>query len=393
VTPDIPGPPTPPGGAGPSGAAPDWFVATDDRTARAVWSRLTEPGDLEASTFVLRHGPAGALGRVLAQGDDPDLRARWRARLPGADPHRDLAVLRRFGGRLVVPGDSEWPEGLDLLGGRRPFCLWVRGPHDLAAACSRAVAIVGARASTEYGDTTARELAFGCAERGVAVVSGAAYGIDASAHAGALSAAGLTVAVLACGVDRPYPRGNGPLLDRIALDGLIVSEVPPRSSPTRNRFVHRNRLIAALASATVVVEAGWRSGASITAREAGGLGRSVGAVPGPVTSAASVGCHRLLRDGAVCITAVGDVVELVDPIGAGDPPRPPGARPRSTTTCRRRTCVCSTPCPWVARCPRRGSSTVPGSTEPRSPRASAGSNSSASPGEDRPGGGGRPPRR
>jgi DNA processing protein len=264
---------------------------------------------------------------VLAGGDDPDLRARWRARLPGADPRRDLAVLRRLGGRLVVPGDSEWPEGLDLLGGRRPFCLWVRGPHDLAAACSRAVAIVGARASTEYGDTTARELAFGCAERGVAVVSGAAYGIDAAAHAGALSGAGLTVAVLACGVDRPYPRGNGPLLDRIALDGLIVSEVPPGSSPTRNRFIHRNRLIAALASATVVVEAGWRSGASITAREAGGLGRSVGAVPGPVTSTASVGCHRLLRDGAVCVTAVGDVVELVDPIGAVDPPWPPRGEP------------------------------------------------------------------
>jgi DNA processing protein len=201
----------------------------------------------------------------------------------------------------------------------------VRGPHDLGAASSRAVAVVGARASTEYGETLATEIGFGCAEQGVAVVSGAAYGIDAAAHIGALRADGLTVAVLACGVDRSYPQGNGALLDRIALDGLIVSEVPPGSSPTRNRFVHRNRLIAALASATVVVEAGWRSGASITAREAVDLGRPVGAVPGPVTSAASIGCHRLLREGAVCVTAVADVLELVDPIGADDPPRRPRA--------------------------------------------------------------------
>jgi DNA processing protein len=321
VTLDIPGPFR-------AGGLPAWFDPADDRTACAVWSRLTEPGDLDAAAFVARHGPAVALGRMLAGGDgDPAVKARWFVRLPGADPRRDLAVLRRFGGRLVVPGDAEWPEALDLLGNRRPFCLWVRGPLDLAAVSSRAVAVVGARASTEYGETLATELGFGCAERGVAVVSGAAYGIDAAAHDGALGAEGATVAVLACGVDRSYPSGNGPLLDRIALDGLIVSEVPPGSSPTRNRFVHRNRLIAALACATVVVEAGWRSGASITAREAAELGRPVGAVPGPVTSAASVGCHRLLREGAVCVTAVEDVLELVDPIGTVDPPRRARAEP------------------------------------------------------------------
>jgi DNA processing protein len=311
-----------------AGRLPAWFDPADDRTARAVWSRLSEPGDLDAAAFVARHGAAGALRRVISAGDaDPDMKPRWRTRLPGADPRRDLAVLRRFAGRLVVPDDAEWPEALDRLGDRRPFCLWVRGPRDLAAATSRAVAIVGARASTAYGETLATELGFGCAEQGVAIVSGAAYGVDAAAHDGALRAGGLTVAVLACGVDRSYPRGNGPLLDRIALDGLMVSEVPPGSSPTRNRFVHRNRLIAALASATVVVEAGWRSGASITAREAVDLGRPVGAVPGPVTSAASIGCHRLLREGAVCVTAVADVLELVDPIGTVDPPRPPRVEP------------------------------------------------------------------
>jgi DNA processing protein len=149
------------------------------------------------------------------------------------------------------------------------------------------------------------------------VVSGAAFGIDAAAHMGALAGGGATIGVLASGVDRPYPRGNLSLIERIVAEGALVSEVPPGSAPTRNRFISRNRLIAALAGATVVVEAGWRSGASITAGAATDLGREVGAVPGPVTSPASVGCHRLLRTGATCVTSPGDVAELVDPLAAG----------------------------------------------------------------------------
>jgi DNA processing protein len=295
---------------------PAWFEPDDERMARAVWSRLTEPGDLAAARYVGRHGAAAALARVLSGlGGDAGVEDRWRSRLAGLDPRRDLATLDRFGGRLVVPGDEEWPDLLDHLGERRPFCLWVRGPARLDRAGSRAAAVVGARASTGYGEHTAGELACGCAEREISVVSGAAYGIDAAAHRGALAGAGLTVAVLACGVDRPYPRGNADLIERVAVEGLVVSEVPPGSAPTRNRFVHRNRLIAALAAAVVVVEAGWRSGASITATEAALLGRPVGAVPGPVTSAVSAGCHRLLRDGGVCVTSAADVAELVDPIG------------------------------------------------------------------------------
>lgn len=306
-----------------SALLPGWYDTADERTARAVWSRLTEPGDLIAARFVARHGAAAALALVLTAADgDADVQARWRTRLTGVDPRRDLATLDRFGGRLVVPGDEEWPGLLEPLGERQPFCLWLRGPARLEQASGRAAALVGARASTEYGEHTARELAYGCAERGICVVSGAAYGVDAAAHRGALAAAGLTVAVLACGVDRPYPRGNADLVDRIAAEGLVASEVPPGSSPTRNRFVHRNRLIAALAAATVVVEAGWRSGASITAREAEMLGRPVGAVPGPVTSAASAGCHRLLRDGAVCVTSAAEAAELVDPIGSAPAEQP-----------------------------------------------------------------------
>jgi DNA processing protein len=306
---------------------PAWFDPEDDRTARATWSRLTEPGDLAAARFVARHNAGPALGLVLSGGDRAvGVQDRWLARLGEADPRRDLGTLDRFGGRLIVPGDDEWPDLVDPLDERRPFCLWARGPMQLSEAVRRAAAIVGARASTEYGEHTARELAFGCAERGITVVSGAAYGIDATAHLGALGGGGPTVAVLACGIDRPYPRGNADLIERIAGEGLVVSEVPPGSAPTRNRFVHRNRLIAALAAATVIVEAGWRSGASITAKEADALGRGVGAVPGPVTSAASAGCHRLLRDGAVCVTNSADVAELVDPIGSGNVEQPPLVR-------------------------------------------------------------------
>jgi len=302
---------------------PSWFDPGDERAARVVWSRIAEPGDLVAARFVAGRGPAAALRLVLeAESSRVEVQQRWRARLAATDPRRDLGILRRLGGRVLVPGDEEWPDPLDDLGERRPFCLWVRGPGHLGALTARAVAIVGARASTDYGDGLATELAFGCAERGICVVSGAAYGVDAAAHRGALSAAGGTIAVLACGVDRPYPRVNLDLIEQVAAAGLLVSEVPPGCSPTRNRFIHRNRLIAALGGATVVVEAGWRSGASITASEAAGLGRAVGAVPGPVTSAASAGCHRLLRTGAVCVTRVGEVAELVDPLGAVEDERP-----------------------------------------------------------------------
>src|SRR5919202_779922 len=260
---------------------PGWFDPDDERTARAAWSRLTDPVDGAAVAFVQREGAAAALGYVLRGGGAGlGVAARWRSRLPDLDPAEDLRVLAAAGGRLVVPGDAEWPSGVDDLE-VPPFCLWVRGPLPLDVATARAAAVVGARASTAYGNAVAVSLAKRCAELGVTAVSGAAYGIDAAAHSGALDVPGATVAVLASGVDRPYPRGNAPLIDRIAREGLVVSEVPPGSSPTRSRFVNRNRLIAALADATLVVEAGVRSGAAITARAAVALNRPVGAVPGP----------------------------------------------------------------------------------------------------------------
>jgi DNA processing protein len=305
---------------------PAWLDVEDERTARAAWSRLTEPGDRTAARVVAMLGPGRALLALVqsprdvaaaagAGRGDASPAARWRVRLADLDPRRDLWTVSRFGGRLVIPADAEWPSRLDHLGDRSPFALWVRGPIDLAAACERSAALVGSRACSGYGEHVAAELATGCADRRVTVVSGAAYGIDGCAHRAVLAVDGTTVAVLACGVDRPYPRGHADLLERIALTGAVVSEIPPGSSPTRWRFVQRNRLIAAMTTATVVVEAGWRSGALITAHEAVELGRPVAAVPGPVTSVMSAGCHRLLREGASCVTDAPEVVELVGAIG------------------------------------------------------------------------------
>lgn len=321
--------------------------------ARAAWSRLAEPGDEVAGALVQALGPTEALawlrGVVPAaaaggtvEPPAPGLSsttvrrlsgaaARWAPRLTGLTPERDVEALHRRGGELVVPGDARWPSGLDDLGAAAPHCLWVRGHAglDLAGLLDRAVAVVGSRACTAYGEHVTGEVVAGLARAGCAVVSGGAYGIDAVAHRTALAVGGPTVAVLAGGVDRAYPAGNARLLAAIAEGGgALVGEVPPGSIPTRSRFLQRNRLIAALSRATVVVEAAWRSGALSSASHAAALLRPVGAVPGPVTSAASAGCHRLLREGAaVCVTDAAEVLELVGGAGADldATPEPAGA--------------------------------------------------------------------
>ncbi|MCC2335305.1 DNA-processing protein DprA [Cellulomonas wangsupingiae] len=316
----------------------DVAVAQDDgRAARAFWSALVEPGDAVAGALVQACGAVASLGWVahaVAAGRpdwsvlagstghlDDALRRRvevavrrWAARWPSVDPARDLAVAARCGARLVVPGDDAWPAVLDDLGAVAPFALWVRGEDPRVR---RSVALVGARACTTYGERVAVDLATDLARSGWVVVSGGAYGIDAAAHRGAVLVGGPTVVVLAGGVDRPYPAGNARLLEEVVrAGGTLVSEVPPGSTPTRGRFLQRNRLIAAMSRATVVVEAAWRSGAASTAHHAAGLLRPVGAVPGPVTSAASAGCHRLLRDGvAVCVTDASEVMELAGDVG------------------------------------------------------------------------------
>jgi len=291
-----------------------------DRYAIAVWDQLVEPGDSVAGRLVAARGPLLALDALIAGTPLDELTARERTEarkrwLPRLSAQAVADTLRIAGARdvaLVTRDDAVWPGQLDDLESHAPLCLWVRGDAGVLARLQPSVAVVGARAASGYGDLVARELAAELAATGVPVVSGGAYGIDGAAHRAALSAGGVTVALLAGGAERAYPAGHTQLIDDIAQTGAVVSEVPCGSAPTKWRFLQRNRLIAALTTATVVVEAGWRSGSLNTAGHASQLGRALGAVPGPITAPASAGTHRLIRESdAVCITSADDVLELL----------------------------------------------------------------------------------
>lgn len=289
------------------------------RLARAALARATEPGDELVGRWLAEVGPEAAWRALREDRRPAGVRAeRWsglRLRAQDAHPERDLAAVARLGGRFVCPEDREWPSQLDDLGPARPVGLWVRGAPSLRFLSLRSVALVGARACTDYGAHVASELGAALAERGWTVVSGAAHGIDGAAHRGTLAVGGSTVAVLACGVDVSYPATHRELLGSIGERGLVIAELSPGDHPTRNRFVQRNRVIAALTRGTVVVEAARRSGALITARHAQRLGRHLMAVPGPVTSSLSAGAHRLIRQEATLVSDAAEVVELAGAMG------------------------------------------------------------------------------
>ncbi|MBC7517406.1 MAG: DNA-protecting protein DprA [Microbacteriaceae bacterium] len=333
--------------------------AIAERFARAVFTGITEPGDRVAGvlidslgvttalTAIIQNWPSEQVQEVLAgsSGSAGNFRNansfggannasttntasntgsgalsreeicsaqdRWQPRLNVAGALTALQQAVRFGARLVTPDDPEWPTGVDDLGEYRPIALWLRGNLAALESTRRSIALVGARAATGYGEHITMEASAGLVDRGYTITSGAAYGIDGMAHRAALASSGQTVAFLAGGVDRFYPSGHHALLTRIVADGAVVSELPCGAPPTKWRFLQRNRLIAAASLATVVLEAGWRSGSLNTAGHAAALGRPLGAAPGPVTSAASAGCHRLIRDfDAVCVTSASEMAEL-----------------------------------------------------------------------------------
>ena len=326
----------------------------DELFGRVLLTRVLEPGDDIGGRWVREFG-AGEVVRRLRKGG-PALPGasgkRWAgllARAEAARPGRDLAAARDAGVRFVSPGDAEWPGQLDDLGDARPLGLWVRGRPSLRMWALKSVAVVGARACTEYGAHMAATLAAGLAEQGWVVVSGGAYGVDGAAHRGALGAGGATVAVLACGVDRPYPRGHTQLISRIAEQGLVIGELPPGDHPTPSRFILRNRVIAALTRGTVVVEAAHRSGSLVTARAAQRLGRHTMGVPGPATSGLSAGVHGLLRGEAALVTDVADVVELVGDIGELAPDRRGPVLPRDLLEPATRQVLAALPGRGVAR--------------------------------------------
>ncbi|KBZ64581.1 DNA protecting protein DprA [Mycobacterium [tuberculosis] TKK-01-0051] len=312
-------------------------TALDDPALRA-WaylSRVTEPPCAELAALVRHVGPVEAAERVRRGVVDDDLARRTAARREIDCAAADLEMLARRGGRLITPDDDEWPllafaafrGAAPRPGGGAPMAVWAQGPVRLDEVAHRAAAVVGTRASTTYGEHVAGDLAAGLAQRDVAVVSGGAYGIDGAAHRAVLDCDGVTVAVLAGGLDVPYPSGHTALLHRIGQHGLVFTEYAPGIRPARHRFLTRNRLVAAVAGAAVVVEAGLRSGAANTAAWARALGRVVAAVPGPVTSSASAGCHALLRNGAELVTRADHVVELVGRIGELAPDEPHPATP------------------------------------------------------------------
>lgn len=284
--------------------------------ARAFWTLICEPNDLVAGELIATLGAIEALDAAMGSPEVADsedlatLKERVKARAKTNQFEQVLRATARLGVQLVTPASDYWPKGMNDLGNAAPFALWVRGNVELLAGSDQ-IAIVGARAATGYGEHVTMELAAGLSDRGRTIVSGAAYGIDGMAHRATLASHGKTIAYLAGGVDRYYPSGHDALLTRIADEGAVVSELPVTSAPTKWRFIARNRLIAAATHATVVVEAGWRSGSLNTAGHAHFLGRAIGAVPGPVTSAASAGCHRLIRDyGAILVANPEEVADL-----------------------------------------------------------------------------------
>jgi DNA processing protein len=313
--------------------------AAEVRLARAWLTRAVEPGRGAVFELVSDVGPVEAVRRLRAGSAAGAASALAEARRRQDRAAEDLAAAGRLGARLVTPEDPEWPDDAlramqvaydrERIAGRPsgrdderveltpPLALWVLGTPRLDVALARSVAVVGSRSATHYGQHVASNLGSDLARRGWAVVSGGAFGIDAAAHRGALAAPGPTVAIVAGGLCRPYPRSHEQLFGRIARDGLMVSEFPPDATPQRHRFLVRNRLVAGLTAGVVVVEAGLRSGSLATARQALRMGRVVMGVPGPVTSHESAGVHNLLRaePETLLVTRAAEVVEAVGAIG------------------------------------------------------------------------------
>ncbi|WP_432983213.1 DNA-processing protein DprA [Dactylosporangium sp. CA-233914] len=318
---------------------------TTDRTAYLVLASLTTPGSREVGSLIRRSGPAQALDQVLhGTGVSPQLTAALDASLkpndrnPAVVDHIADDMLRRadrLGARIITPADDEWPPALADLATinhdpvhrdtHPPLCLWLRGPLRLAETLQQSVSVVGARAATAYGAYVTSEFAYGLAERGWTIVSGGALGVDVTAHRSALAAAGATIAVLACGIDKAYPAANAAVLQQIGDEGLLVTEWAPGTQPQKAQFLARNRIIAAATKGTVMVEAGSRSGARNALGYARLLQRAAMVVPGPITSAMSVGSHIELRQpDTVLVTRV---EEIIEEIGSVAQPAPTGHRP------------------------------------------------------------------
>jgi DNA processing protein len=307
--------------------------------AASAWGVLCEPGDAFAGQLIAAFGAARALAFEImrtspsdyieyfaAAGSDWaalqkfgrfertvfDARERWSPRLTISAVRESVNSMATVGAWFITAESELWPEALNDLGFHSPRGIWVRGQESAIASLSKSFSVVGSRIATNYGERVTPEILEPLCQRGYSIVSGGAYGIDTMAHRSALGVAGKTVAVMAGGLDRLYPSGNTPLFRQIESEGALISEMPAKAEPTKWRFLQRNRLIAALGEGTIVVEANPRSGAVSTANRALELGRPLGAVPGPINSAGSDGCHQLIRDhGAELITCAADALVMI----------------------------------------------------------------------------------
>ena len=280
--------------------------------ARARLFAAVEGGSSFWSREIFSNGASYVLDRALNGAYDPIKYARTIEKLKLSNADELLQSISQAGAIFLTPEDSTWPQSVTDLAAP-PIALVVKGDPKLLTGNS--LAIVGTRNPTQYGVRIAQDFAAGFVDRDWAIISGGAYGIDAAAHKGALIAEGVTVAVIAAVIDINYPAGNARLFAEIAELGCLVSEVIPGTPAIPARFLTRNRLIAALSNATLVVEAAFRSGSLRTARDAAELMRPVMAIPGPITSPVSEGCHRLIGERAAeIVTSIADAVEFLSPM-------------------------------------------------------------------------------
>ncbi len=315
----------------------------EEHFAHLAWSNICEPGDGFAGLLVGAFGAARALAIELEEPNASrlssllvkagldhedqkvfgrlevnlrDARDRWRSRKSLALVLESLERIRALEGSVLTPASLLWPQQLGDLGRHAPHALWIRGRPEVIETSQRSVAIVGSRDATSYGELVTSELVGPLVAKNFTVISGGAFGIDGMAHRSVLALGGKTIAVMAGGLDRLYPSGHIPMLQNMIKSGAVISELPPGMAPTKWRFLQRNRIIAALSQATVVVEANWQSGAMNTVKHAEELGRPVGAVPGQVTSPKSAGCHKLIREQrATLIADSADLFELLNESG------------------------------------------------------------------------------
>jgi DNA protecting protein DprA len=281
----------------------------NEQLARACLFSIVEGGHTFWCAEISTHGALAVYNKLLNGGYDPIKYEKMIGSLRETNGDRIMTEIDKHYARLITPVDDDWPEQLNDLAAP-PIGLILKG--NINALHQSSLAIVGTRNPTSYGARIAGEFAAGFADREWAIVSGGAYGIDSFAHKGALIAEGVTVAVVASGIDINYPAGNTRLFAEICESGAMVTEFMPGHKALPNRFLTRNRLIAALSKATLVVEAAFRSGSLRTARDAAEIFRPVMAIPGPINSPTSEGCHRLIGERAAeIVTSVADAVEFI----------------------------------------------------------------------------------